>query len=164
MANRPNRGQLTLPAITPRRYTGRYERAMKDAEFMRLLLLASAGGAIGAGARYLVNRAFAGSEIVAGVTVFPWATLTVNVVGGFLMGIVFVLVGERLGGSPEWRAFLVTGILGGLTTFSAYSLDMLTLYTGDGLGLRFLAYTIGSVIMAFVALMAGLWLARTVLT
>lgn len=131
---------------------------------MKLLLLASAGGAIGAGLRFLVNQAFAGPQIVRGVMVFPWATLTVNVAGGFLMGIVFVLVGERLGGSPEWRTFLATGILGGLTTFSAYSLDMLLLYNDDGLGVRFLIFTIGSVVLSFVALIAGLWLARTLLT
>ena len=131
---------------------------------MKLLLFASAGGAIGAGLRFLVNIAFAGPLVVRGAAVFPWATFTVNVVGGFLMGIVFVLVAERLGGSPEWRAFLATGILGGLTTFSAYSLDMLLLYTGEGLSVRFLVFTIGSVVLSFMALIAGLWLARTLLT
>ena len=129
---------------------------------MHLLLLASLGGAIGAGLRFLVNQAFAGPEIVRGVSVFPWATFTVNVAGGFLMGLVFVVVNERLGGSHEWRTFLATGILGGLTTFSAYSLDMLVLTEG-GIGLRFLAYTAGSVVLAFAALTAGMWLARTVL-
>ncbi len=131
---------------------------------MKLLLLASAGGAIGAGLRFLVNLAFAGPAIVRGVMVFPWSTLIVNVVGGFLMGVVVAVVGERLGGSPEWRTFLATGILGGLTTFSAYSLDMMNLLTEGGVSIRFLAYTLGSVILAFAALVAGLWLARTVLT
>lgn len=131
---------------------------------MRLLLLASAGGAIGAGLRYLVNTAFAGPVLASGGPQFPWATLTVNVAGGFLMGVVYVLVAERLGGSPEWRVFLATGILGGLTTFSAYSLDMLLLYDAGGLGARFLTYTIGSVVMAFLALATGLWLTRTLLT
>jgi fluoride exporter len=130
---------------------------------MKLLLLASAGGAIGAGLRFLVNQAFAGPEIERGVLDFPWATLSVNVVGGFLMGVVFAVVGERLGGSPEWRTFLATGILGGLTTFSAYSLDMMNLLTADGMSLRFLSYTLGSVILAFAALVAGLWLTRAVI-
>lgn len=130
---------------------------------MRLLLIASAGGAIGAGFRFLVNQAFAGPQVSGGVLAFPWATMTVNVAGGFLMGVVFVVVGERLGGSPEWRAFLATGILGGLTTFSAYSLDMLTLLTDGGLSLRFFAYTLGSVILAFAALAFGLWLTRAVI-
>ena len=131
---------------------------------MKLLFLASAGGAIGAGARFLVNQAFAGSEIVRGDTVFPWATLTVNVVGGFLMGVVFVYLNERLGGSPEWRTFLATGILGGLTTFSAYSLDMMNLLTADGMSVRFFAYTLGSVVLAFAALACGMWLARAVIS
>lgn len=130
---------------------------------MKLLVLASAGGAIGAGLRYLVNLALAGPVIVRGALVFPWATLIVNIAGGFLMGVVVVIVGEKLGGSPEWRTFLATGILGGLTTFSAYSLDMMKLLTDGGISLRFIAYTLGSVILAFAALAAGLWLARTVL-
>lgn len=111
---------------------------------MKLLLLASTGGAIGAGARYLVNQAFAGPQIVRGALVFPWPTLTVNVLGGFLMGFLAIFITERLGASPEWRVFLTTGILGGFTTFSAYSLDMMNLYTDGGLSLRFLAYTAGS--------------------
>jgi fluoride exporter len=130
---------------------------------MKLLLLASAGGAIGAGLRFLVNQALAGPAIVRGALVFPWPTMIVNIAGGFLMGIVAVFVGARLGGSPEWRTFLATGILGGLTTFSAYSLDMMNLLTDGGVSLRFLAYTVGSVVLAFAALAAGLWLARAVL-
>jgi CrcB protein len=130
---------------------------------MKLLLLAMSGGAIGAGLRFLVNQALASPATAGGVTAFPWATLCVNVVGGFLMGVVFVFVGERLNGSPEWRTFLATGLLGGLTTFSAYSLDMLMLYGDDGLSLRLAIYTIGSVVLAFAALLIGLWVARTVL-
>ena len=130
---------------------------------MQLLFLACAGGAIGAGLRFLVNQAFAGPEITGGVLAFPWATMTVNVVGGFLMGVVAVYVGERWGGSPEMRTFLATGILGGLTTFSAYSLDMMTLLIFEGISLRFLAYTLGSVVLAFAALAFGMWLTRTVI-
>lgn len=129
---------------------------------MKLLLLASAGGAIGAGVRYLVNSQFEDR----GLTAFPWATLTVNIVGGFLMGVVVVLVQERLGNSVEWRTFLATGILGGLTTFSAFSLDTLRLLESadHASGLRLAAYVGGSVVLAFLALLAGIWLARTALT
>ncbi|MEQ1651990.1 MAG: CrcB family protein [Hyphomicrobium sp.] len=130
---------------------------------MQLLLLVSAGGAIGAGLRFLVNQAFAGPQVVRGVLAFPWATMTVNVTGGFLMGFLAVYIGERLGGAPELRAFLATGILGGFTTFSAFSLDMMNLMTDGGISLRFLAYTVGSVVLAFVALVAGMALARAVL-
>ena len=102
---------------------------------MKLLLLASLGGAIGAAARYLVNLAFAGPQIVRGALVFPWATFTVNIAGGLLMGFLSILIVERLGASPEWRVFLLTGILGGFTTFSAYSLDMMNLYSDGGVSL-----------------------------
>jgi fluoride exporter len=131
---------------------------------MKLLLLACAGGAIGAGLRYSVNQFFAVRlpETSHGVLAFPWATFSVNVVGSFLMGVVFVYVGERLGNSPEARTFLATGILGGLTTFSAFSLDILSLMTGgDGpLGAKVVAYTVGSVALSVLALMAGIWLTR----
>lgn len=130
---------------------------------MQLLFLASAGGAIGAGLRFLVNQAFAGAQTAGGQLAFPWATMTVNVAGGLLMGFLAVFIGERLGGSAEWRTFLATGILGGFTTFSAFSMDMLNLMTEDGISLRFLAYTVGSVVLAFTALMAGMTLARAVL-
>ena len=131
---------------------------------MQLLFLACAGGAIGAGLRFLVNQAFLGTEFLRGTLSFPWPTLTVNVIGGFLMGAVYILVNERLGGSPEWRTFLATGILGGFTTFSAYSLDMMNLMHIEGVGVRFLAYTAGSVVLAFAALAAGMALTRTVLS
>lgn len=129
---------------------------------MKLLVLASAGGALGAGLRYFVNASFASPQIMRGVAAFPWATLTVNVVGGFAMGFLALVISERLGGSAEWRAFLLTGVLGGFTTFSAFSLDMLNLFSDGGLGVRFLGYTLGSVILAFGALLAGMALARAV--
>jgi CrcB protein len=127
---------------------------------MQLLFLACAGGAIGAGLRFLVNQAFA----VRGLIAFPWPTLTVNVVGGFLMGVVYVVVNERLGSSPEWKTFLATGILGGLAMLSAYSLDMMNMLGIEGLSLRFVVYAAGSVILAFVALAAREALKRTVLS
>lgn len=85
---------------------------------MRLLLLASAGGAIGAGARYLVN---AGCVRCFGPA-FP-GTVAVNVAGSFLMGIVAEFVARRLGGSIEARTFLATGILGGFTDLLGLLLD-----------------------------------------
>lgn len=135
---------------------------------MKLLLFASLGGAIGAGLRFLINQAFAGPHLGAavkgGAIAFPWSTVVVNVVGGLAMGIAFVVIHERLGGHPEWRAFVATGILGGFTTFSAYSLDMMHLMADGGLNGRFFAYTIGTVIAAFAALVVGIWLARGVLS
>ncbi len=125
---------------------------------MRLLMLASAGGAIGSGARYLVN---VGCQRWLGES-FPWATFGVNVVGSLLMGIVVEVVARKLGGSPEARVFLATGILGGFTTFSAFSSDVVALIGRGELGLAVL-YLGASVLLSIAALYAGLALARTVL-
>jgi fluoride exporter len=125
---------------------------------MKLLMFASAGGAIGAGLRFLVNEAFAARGLTAP---FPWHTVAVNVAGSFLMGVVYVIINERLGSSPEWRTFLATGILGGLTTFSAFSLDVMNLMAdGNGLGLRPAVYITASVGLSVAALFAGIWVTR----
>ena len=127
---------------------------------MKLFVLASAGGAIGAGLRFLVNQAFAGRSL----TSFPWATLTVNVAGAFLMGAVMTLVMQRYQGSPEIRTFLATGILGGLTTFSAFTYEVSQLISSDGAASpRVLFYVAGSVLLSLAALYAGMTLTRAVL-
>ena len=117
---------------------------------MRLLLLAMGGGALGAGARYLVNVACARC-LGAG---FPWATLIVNVGGSVLMGLVVEAVTRRLGGSAEWRTFLATGILGGFTTFSAFSLDVFNLVQRGGNGSA-MAYVLASVLLSIMAVFSG---------
>jgi fluoride exporter len=125
---------------------------------MRLLLLAIVGGAIGAGARHLVNVGFL-RWLGPG---FPWSTLFVNVVGSFVMGALIETLALRFGGSVDLRTFLATGILGGFTTFSAFSLDAHALLTrGDtAAGLLYVA---GSVLLSIAGLWAGLTLARQVL-
>lgn len=125
---------------------------------MQLFLLAAAGGAIGAGARYLVNQGFARRGLIE----FPWATLTVNVVGCFLMGVVVAMLAQRFEGSLELRAFLATGILGGFTTFSAFSLEFATLFE-RGATTTAVTYVAASVILTLSAVFAGLIVARTVL-
>ncbi len=125
---------------------------------MQLFLLAAAGGAIGAGVRYLVNQGFAHRGLIE----FPWATLTVNVVGCFLMGVVVAMLAQRFEGSLELRAFLATGILGGFTTFSAFSLEFATLFE-RGATTTAVTYVAASVILTLSAVFAGLIVARTVL-
>ena len=125
---------------------------------MQLFLLASAGGAIGAGLRYLVNEAFA----VRGLHAFPWATLTVTVVGCLAMGLLAGMFAERSHLGPELRVFLTTGILGGFTTFSAFSIDFARLAEGGEAGAA-VAYAVASVVLSIVAVFLGLWMARTVL-
>ena len=118
---------------------------------MRLLLLVCAGGAIGAGLRHLVNI---GAIRLLGIG-FPWGTLTVNIVGSFLMGLLIEALALRYSGSLEVRAFLATGLLGGLTTFSAFSLDFaIQLQRGDYLLAAL--YLIGTVSLAIIALFVGL--------
>jgi CrcB protein len=126
---------------------------------MRLVFYAAAGGAIGTVARHLANVGF-GRWLGAG---FPWSTLFVNVVGGFLMGAVIEALALRFDGSLELRTFIATGILGGFTTFSAFSMDaVLLMQRGETVAAAL--YIGGSVVLSILALLAGLWLTRLVLT
>lgn len=119
------------------------------------LFLVMAGGALGAGARHLTGRlmiALLGHG-------YPWGTLTVNLVGGLLMGL---LVGglARLSVPGEgWRLFLSVGILGGFTTFSSFALDTVTMLERGDLGLA-LGYALMSLIGSVLAVFAGLWFVR----
>lgn len=124
---------------------------------MKLLLLATIGGGLGAGARYLLQSGMV-RWLGPG---FPWWTLAINVAGCLLMGIAVEVIMRRLGGSPEARAFIMTGILGGFTTFSAFSLDVADLLANRA---TFAAagYVAASVLLSIGALYAGLALARTV--
>lgn len=122
------------------------------------ILYAAAGGAIGAAGRYLVG-------VVALRLMgpgFPWATLTVNIIGSFLMGVIIVTLALRFSTSQEIKTFLTTGILGGFTTFSAFSLDFATLLERKENTLAML-YLGSSVALSILALFAGLALARQIL-
>lgn len=122
---------------------------------MQNLLLVMIGGGIGAGARHLVNL---GVPKVVGLG-FPWATIVVNIVGSLAMGLLVGLLARRSGDTTAVRLFLATGILGGFTTFSAFSLDFVTLWERGAAGTAF-AYALLSVIGALAAIFAGLWLVR----
>ena len=115
------------------------------------------GGALGAMTRYGVGLAIVRS-VGHG---FPVAILTVNVVGSFLMG-VFVVVAAHRG--LTWMSPLVmTGFLGGFTTFSAFSLEAVTLYERGEIGQAAL-YVGLSVVLSIGGLMVGLWVARSLMT
>ncbi len=122
---------------------------------MNAILLVASGGAIGSVARYLVGILLAR---ILGVA-FPWGTLTVNVVGGLLMGLFIELLARLFEGSPELRLFVAVGILGGFTTFSSFSLDVAVLWERGEL-VAVLIYVLASVILSIGALFLGLWLAR----
>lgn len=89
---------------------------------------------------------------------FPWATLTVNVVGSLAMGFVMGALLKR-GGNEPLRLFLATGVLGGFTTFSAFSLDVAYLIERGAFATA-IAYLVGSVALSIGALYIGLALAR----
>lgn len=122
---------------------------------MTTLLQVALGGAIGASLRYAV-----GLWVVRMVGQgFPLAIITVNILGSFLMGAFVVLAAQR--GLTHLSPFVVTGLLGGFTTFSAFSLEAVTLYERGDVG-QAAAYVAISVVGSVAALMLGLWLARTV--
>ena len=116
-----------------------------------------AGGALGAGGRYLVN--VSAMRLVG--PGFPWATLFVNVVGSLVMG---VLVGVFAARSlTHWQPFAMTGILGGFTTFSAFSLETAMMLERGRYGPA-AAYVGVSVVCAIAALFVGLMIARKLFT
>ena len=120
------------------------------------LLQVALGGAIGASARYLTS---VGTMRLIGPG-FPWATLTVNIVGSFLMGVLVVILAHK--GMMKAAPFLMTGVLGGFTTFSAFSLDAYTLYERGPTSLA-LSYVLSSVVFSILGLVAGILLTRALL-
>jgi CrcB protein len=117
-------------------------------------LLVFVGGGMGAAARHAINRAGLG---LLGPG-FPWWTLAVNVSGSFAIGLLAGLFGAMETGQNA-RLFLVTGFLGGFTTFSAFSLDALTLWE-RGATIQAGMYIVGSVVLSLLAAAVGLMLSR----
>src|SRR5690606_3430976 len=122
---------------------------------MRNLLFVALGGAIGASLRYLAGLA---GQAIAGVAM-PWVTLAVNVSGSAAMGLATVWLQPRPPPPPAATVFLLAGVRGGFTTFSAFSLDAILLWQRGEQGLS-VAYILGSVLISLAGLLAGMWLAR----
>lgn len=119
------------------------------------LFLVMAGGALGSGARFLVGRWALGAF---GPN-FPVGTLTVNLLGGFAMGVLAGVLARMAVSGEGWRLLLGVGVLGGFTTFSAFSLDVVVLAERGATGVA-LGYALVSVIGSIAALFAGLSLVR----
>jgi len=117
---------------------------------MKILFAIGAGSFIGGIFRYLLSQ-FVQSRIL---LVFPFGTLAVNIIGCFLIGLVYG-ISERGNMSAEWRLFLATGILGGFTTFSAFSYETVSLLR-DGQLWYALAYISSSVIIGVLATFVGI--------
>lgn len=125
---------------------------------MKMLLAVALGGALGSVGRYLVVVHMARWLGVA----FPWGTLTVNVVGGLAIGLLAEAMVLKWPVPPELRGFLIVGILGGFTTFSAFSLDVIALAQNGAVAAAF-AYVTASVVLSVAAAFLGLMLARAAL-
>ncbi len=125
---------------------------------MNQILLVFLGGGIGASIRHLVNL---GVARLAG-TGFPWSTAVINITGSTLMGILVAYFAFRADASwsQHVRLFATTGVLGGYTTFSAFSLDAALLWE-RGAAWEAAAYVVGSVALSLAGLFIGLWLVRS---
>ena len=124
---------------------------------MRNLLLIFIGGGLGSVLRYIIHR------LMINVTryAFPYDTFLVNITGCFFIGF-FVFYTERFGAqSIQWRLFLVTGLCGGFTTFSAFSYENVLLINEQRVFL-FLTYTIGSVALGILATYGGLLIGKNI--
>ena len=90
---------------------------------------------------------------------FPFGTFVVNILGSLLIGIAYVVLVEKAALAAEWRLFFMTGILGGFTTFSAFSLEMLQMWQ-EGHVLISIAYATGSVMLGLLMAYAGMQVAQ----
>ncbi len=120
-----------------------------------MLMAVALGGALGSVARHLTTIGaghWLGAE-------FPWGTLAVNVVGSALMGVVIEGSALRWTLNPEWRAFLAVGVLGGFTTFSAFSMEVAALVERGQTPAAGL-YILGSVAASLAALFGVMHLLR----
>ena len=118
-------------------------------------LAVALGGALGSMARYALSTwIFQVSSHK-----FPYATLTVNVLGSFVMGILFVVIVERAALPQEMRSLLMIGFIGAFTTFSTFALDALGLWQNGHLFMA-LIYTLATVILCLIAISSAIWLTR----
>ncbi len=124
---------------------------------MKTLILVAGGGALGASLRYLWGVAL--YRLTGGPTDFPLAIMGANILGSFLMGVFVALAAQR--GLTHLSPFVMTGLLGGFTTFSAFSLEAVTLIERGATGQAAL-YMGLSVALSVLGLMAGLWMMRGV--
>lgn len=122
---------------------------------MTQIISIAAGGAVGSLLRFWMSN---GVHSLAGRQ-FPYGTLVVNILGCLLMGLLFVLLTERWNLGPVWRAGLLVGLLGGFTTFSAFSMETITLIE-EGAALKAVLNVLLSVFTCLAATWLGLVVAR----
>ena len=119
------------------------------------ILLIGLGGGLGSIARYLCQKWFMNN--VTGD--YPWGTFTVNIAGCFLIGLFWGIAFKSFAENEDWKLFLMTGICGGFTTFSAFTLEGIGLIKEERMG-TFLLYVGGSVLAGLLATYAGMKISR----
>lgn len=119
------------------------------------MLLIGLGGGLGSIARYLCQKWFIDNHPHA----YPWGTFTVNIVGCFLIGIFWGIAFKSIAENEDWKLFFMTGICGGFTTFSAFTLEGIGLIKEERMG-TFLLYVGGSVLVGLLATYAGMKISR----
>ena len=123
---------------------------------LKMFLITGAGGFFGSGLRYLVQRLFA---VLLPVS-FPFAMLSINVMGSLLLGIIYAFGEKSSILSPEVRMFLAIGVCGGFTTFSTFSLDSVNLMR-DSEYLYLTIYILASVLLSIFGALSGIWIIKS---
>ena len=124
---------------------------------MRNILVIALGASIGANLRYALSN-WAAQQWG---TTFPYGTMIINVLGSFLIGFILALAATRISLSVPWRLLLVTGLLGGFTTFSTFSYETYSLLV-EGSWLEAGLNIVGSVGIGLIAVLLGAGLARLI--
>jgi CrcB protein len=119
------------------------------------ILLVGLGGGLGSIIRYLCQRWFAVNYIHS----FPWGTFAVNIIGCFAIGIFWGMTFKSFDNNESWKLFLMTGLCGGFTTFSAFTLEGIGLLKEEKLAM-FFTYVAASVLIGFLATYAGMKIIR----
>ena len=125
---------------------------------MTTYLAIAFGGALGAISRYWLSTAVERFN----ASMFPLGTFSVNVLGSFLIGVIFIIFAEKLQLVEQWRPIIVIGFLGAMTTFSTFSLDALLLFQ-QGHYNTALLYVLSSVLVCLFAAFAGMQFTRILL-
>ncbi|RVU32923.1 fluoride efflux transporter CrcB [Neptunomonas marina] len=123
---------------------------------MQTVIAVATGGALGALGRYWIAGLFNSTH-----DRLPVGTLICNVLGSFIMGVLFVLIMEKVKLAPELRPLLMVGFLGAFTTFSSFALETAALFE-KGHIMSALIYVLFSVLLSISALMAGIWITRLI--
>jgi len=135
---------------------GRFEIGYKNVRMLlKQMALVAIGGGAGSVLRFLAQKWIS----LGPLPKFPIGTMTVNVMGCLLIGLLFGWFSKNPATTPDWKLFLMTGLCGGFTTFSAFTLESMVLLESSR-WTSFLLYVSGSVILGILATGAGYWFTK----